>query len=70
MSRADVTGDAPVYFGLTQVQDSDFDLGTSNKLRVAVDAEFGGGGSTGVVLGAFTVSTDGTTFNMMTDASN
>jgi hypothetical protein len=48
-----------------------FSLGTNNKLRVEVVAEFGTTGQdTGVVAGAFSLSSDGTTFNMMTDASN
>ena len=54
-----------------QAGDSTFDLGATNKLRVDVVAEFGTTGTnSGVVLGAFSVSSDGTTFNMMTDASN
>ena len=52
--------------------DPDFELGAnSNKLRVAAVAEFGTTGMlSGVVVGAFSLSSDGTTFNMMTDASN
>ena len=53
-----------------QAADSAFALGTANKLRVDAVAEFGAAGATGVILGAFSVSTDGTTFNMLTDASN
>jgi len=54
-----------------QAGDATFDLGATNKLRVDVVAEFGTTGTnSGVVLGAFSVSSDGTTFNMMTDASN
>lgn len=42
-----------------------------NKLFVEVEAEFGTTGATsGVVVSAFTVSKDGNTFAMMTDASN
>ena len=49
----------------------DFELGATDKLRVEVVAEFGTTGTTtGVVAGAFSLSSDGTTFNMMTDASN
>ena len=53
-----------------QAADSAFALGAANKLRVDAVAEFGAAGATGVILGAFSVSTDGTTFNMLTDASN
>jgi len=52
-------------------EDGGFALGTNNKLRIEVVAEFGTTGQdTGVVAGAFSLSSDGTTFNMMTDASN
>jgi hypothetical protein len=52
-------------------EDGGFALGTDNKLRIEVVAEFGTTGQdTGVVAGAFSLSSDGTTFNMMTDASN
>lgn len=48
-----------------------FELGATNKLRVEVIAEFGTTGeNTAVIVGAFSLSTDGNTFNMMTDASN
>jgi len=54
-----------------QAADATFELGATDKLRVDVVAEFGGSGAgQGVVLSSFNLSTDGTSFNMMTDASN
>jgi len=61
LSMADV-------FAAVQAADATFDLGTTNKLRVAVVAEFGGGAATDVVLNAFSLSSDGTTFSMVTDS--
>jgi hypothetical protein len=55
-------------FAAVQAADATFDLGTTNKLRVAVVAEFGGGANTDVVLNAFSLSSDGTTFSMVTDS--
>jgi hypothetical protein len=58
-------------FATVQAADATFELGATAKLRVSIDAEFGETGeSTGVILGSFSLSTDGNTFNMMTDASN
>ena len=57
-------------YAAVQAADPTFTLGASNKLRVNVVAEFGAAGTTGVILGGFSLSTDGGTFNMLTDASN
>jgi len=58
-------------FAAAQAANEDFDLGATNKLRVGATAEFGDAGAgTEVIMGAFSVSSDGTTFNMMTDASD
>jgi len=59
-------------FASVQAGDAGFDLGANSaKLRVSVDAEFGATGTdTAVILASFSTSTDGNTFNMMTDASN
>ncbi len=55
-----------------QANDTDFALATgSDKLRLNASANFGGdGASSGLVVGAFSISTDGTTFNMMTEAGS
>jgi len=51
-------------FAAVQAADATFSLGTtSNKLRVAVSASL-----PAVILNAFTLSSDGTTFSMVTDA--
>jgi hypothetical protein len=56
-------------FAAVQAADASFELGASNKLRVSVVAEFGtNGGATAVVLNAFSLSSDSTTFSMVTDA--
>jgi hypothetical protein len=58
-------------FDAVQAADATFDLGATDKLRIDVVAEFGGSNtSSGVILSAFNLSSDGTSFNMMTDASN
>ena len=58
-------------YDAVQAADATFMLGATDKLRVDVVAEFGGSGDgQGVVLSAFNMSSDGTSFNMMTDASN
>jgi len=63
LSMADV-------FAAVQAADATFDLGaTSNKLRVSAIAEFGAAGATAVVLNAFSLSSDGTTFSMVTNAN-
>jgi len=56
-------------FAAVQAADATFDVSATNKLRVAVVAEFGGGGATDVVLNAFSLSSDGTTFSMITNAN-
>ena len=57
-------------YAAAQVEDPAFDH-NSGKLRVLAEGEFGTtGATTGIVMNSFSMTTDGTGFFMMTDASN
>lgn len=63
--------DIDAIFAAVQAADATFDLGVTNKLRVDAVADFGdSAATTGVIMSAFSLSTDGTTFNMLTSASD
>jgi hypothetical protein len=59
-------------YAAVQAADPTFAIGaTNNKLRLDANAAFGANGaSSGLIVGAFSLSSDGTTFNMITNAGN